>query len=130
MSNEIAQNAEQHPSPALIERFIDIQEKELVIRTQEIDLKKQSDNNAHDYAKAALDANIKDRTEERKHAADVIKLRYIFSGIIIVGLIIFLGFALSQDKDQIVMEIIKAIMFFCTGGIGGYAVGKRAKNNN
>lgn len=118
-------NSDKHPSPALLEKFIDIQEKELVMRGQEIELRKQSDSNAHAYAKAALEANIKDREAERSHVASITNHRFIFLAIIIILLICSFCFALYINKDQIVMEIIKAIMFFGTGGLGGYAWGKK-----
>jgi hypothetical protein len=125
-NNNPSQNQTQHPSPALLERFINVQEQELVIRGQEIDLRKQNDHNAHDYAKAALEANVKDREAERNHVANTTKFCYIFAGIVIFFLMVLFCFALYLNKDVIVMEIIKAIMFFGTGGIGGYALAKKA----
>jgi uncharacterized membrane protein YcjF (UPF0283 family) len=123
--NDKPQSQNKHPSPALLEKFINVQEQELIIRGQEIDLRKQSDGNAHEYAKAALEANVKDREAERTHIANITKSRYIFAGIIIFFLIILFCFALFLNKDQIVMEIIKAIILFGSGGISGYAFGKR-----
>lgn len=118
------------PSPALLERFINVQEQEVVLRGQELDLRKQNDANAHEYAKAALEANVKDREAERSCMKDTMKYRYIFAGLIIFFLIILFCLALFLNKDAIVMEIIKAIMFFGTGGIGGYAYAKKAYREN
>jgi len=101
-----------------------------VIRGQEIDLRKQNDRNAHDYAKAALEANVKDREAERNHVAGIAKFRYLFAGIIILFLVVLFCFALFMNKDQVVMEIIKAIMFFGSGGISGYALGKKSPKDN
>lgn len=116
-----------HPSPALLERLINVQEQELILRGQEIDLRKQNDSNTHEYAKAALEANVKDREAERSHMQNTMKHRYVFAAIIIILLTALFCFALHLGKDNIVMEIIKAIMFFGTGGLGGYAY---AKNNS
>lgn len=132
MSDKLSKNSNQHPSPALMERILNSQEQQLVIRDKEIDLQKQIDRNTHDYAKAALEVEAKDKESERVHKAIMIKLRYIFAGIIIVCLFSLFGFALYLNKDQIVMEIIKAIMYFGAGGFGGYyySEGKKSKDNN
>lgn len=110
--------------PTLINRFLTVQEKELVIRTEELALKKQADNNTFEYSKAALDANVKDREAEREHAKTTIKYWYIFASVITIVFFIFLGCALYLNKEQIALEIIKAIIFLASGGIGGYAYGK------
>lgn len=44
--------------------------------------------------------------------------------MIIIVFFIFLGGALYLNKEQIALEIIKAIIFLASGGIGGYAYGK------
>lgn len=75
-------NSPQNPPPldsASINRFLTVQEKELVIRTEELALKKQADNNTFEYSKAALDANVKDRAAEREHAKTTIRYWYIFA---------------------------------------------------
>lgn len=123
------ENTPPHVNPALIEKFINVQEKELVIRGQELELKKLNDSNSHEYAKAALDANVTDREAERKNNANILKYGYIFGGAVIFLLVILFVFALFLNKDQIVMEILKAIIFIGSGGISGYALGKKSTNN-
>lgn len=120
----------QQLSPALVERLLNIQEQEVVLRGQELNLRKQNDANAHEYAKAALEANVKDREAERSCMKDTMKYRYIFAGLIIFLLIILFCIALFLNKDAIVMEIIKAIMFFGAGGIGGYAYAQKIHKEN
>lgn len=58
----------------------------------------------------------------------MIKHRHIYYGIVLIGLIILVGFALYMNKDQIVMEALKAILLFGSGGIGGYAYAKTKKD--
>ena len=127
--NSNSSNAK-HPNPALFERFLNVQEQELVLRGQEIDLRKLNDTNTHEYAKAALSANVKDREAERSYMKNVMKDRFIFAGIVIFFLVLLFCFALYFDKDAIVMEIVKAIMFFGAGGIGGYAYARTPSNEN
>ncbi|CEG60986.1 hypothetical protein [Legionella micdadei] len=54
-------NNNKHPNPALLERFLSVQEKELVMRGKELEIQQQNENNAHEYAKASLQANKEDR---------------------------------------------------------------------
>lgn len=130
MTEKPASSANRHPSPALLERFINVQEQELVLRGQEIDLRKQNEANSHEYAKAALEANVKDRDAERSCMKDTMKYQYLFAGLVIMFLIILFCIALFLNKDAIVMEIIKAIMFFGAGGVGGYAYAKKLPKEN
>lgn len=41
-----------------------------------------------------------------------------------ISLLLIAGtcYALYLGKDQIVMEFLKAILFFATGGVGGYSL--------
>jgi hypothetical protein len=117
------------PDPALINRWLTVQERELMLRTEELALRKQADNNAFEYSKAALDANVKDREAERGHAKITIKYGYIFASVIIIGLFIFLGVALFLNKEQIAMEIVKAIIYLAVGGMSGYAYARGTNTN-
>lgn len=123
-------NKNMHISPDLIEKMIAVQEKDLIMRNEELQLQKeiqqQSHANAHEYSLAALQANVNDRQASRKHEENTIRHRYIFSGIILAGLICLIGFALYLNKDQVVMEALKAVLFFGSGGIGGYAYAKKS----
>ena len=46
--------------------------------------------------------------------------------VIIIDL---LGYSLSLGKDQVVMEVVKAIIFIISGGAGGYAMGQKSGKN-
>jgi hypothetical protein len=45
----------------------------------------------------------------------------IFFTLVLAG---FLVYALHTNKDQIALEIIKAIGFIAAGGMGGFAIGR------
>ncbi|HFL3398971.1 TPA: hypothetical protein ACG3NN_002875 [Legionella pneumophila] len=123
-------NNKNHPNPALIEKFLAVQEQELVMRGKELEVHQQNNNNTHEYALAALQANKEDREAIRTHQEKIIKTRYIFSGIILVFLFVLIGFCLYLNKDQIVLEILKAVLFFASGSGLGYAYAKKTSKNN
>lgn len=113
-----------HPNPAVIEKFLALQEQEIVMRGKELEIQQQGNNNSHEYAKAALQANKEDREATRNHKIQSKKLTFLFSGIVFVFFIAFLTCALLLNKDEIVKEIIKAVIYVSTSGIGGYFIGK------
>lgn len=115
---------------ATIEKFLSIQEKELMVREKELEHSKQAKVFDHEYALKALDAQVKDQEGIRRHESRNNIYIYIFSGTIIIGLFFLLGLALIYNKDPIVMEIIKAIMYFGAGALGGYSWGKSKENND
>jgi hypothetical protein len=79
-----------------------------------------------------LKAQVQDRADERQHEANNTKYYLGFAVLIIIGLFAFFGIAIVKGKDQIVMEIIKAIMYVGAGGISGYSYSntKRKKTDN
>lgn len=115
--------------PILIERLLAVQERELVLRNQELEVTKQDNKNVHEYAIAALQANTNERESERKYNSTREKYRYFFGSLTIFLLVILFCVALFLNKDQIVIEIIKAILFVSSGAIGGYALGKKKVNS-
>jgi hypothetical protein len=117
-------------NPSELNRIISLQEQELMLRMQELELRKQTDNNNLDYAKAALDARVQDLKDERQHAKDIQKNLLSFFKILGIVFFIFLGIALSLNKDEIVKEIIKAIIYIGAGGSGGYFYGKSKGSTN
>lgn len=118
-----------HLNPELVARFLDFQEKELVIRSGELELRKQADNNAFEYSKAALEANVKDRQAQRESESKSYFHKLFFGGVIILGLFVFLGTALFLDKDQIALEIIKIFLSLGGVGFGSYYYGKSSSNS-
>lgn len=117
-------------APELFREFLDNQSRELEIRSRELELQKQKDDHGFDFGKRALDAQVVDRREQRVFQLKSRRSSYIFA--VIVGLI-FLALlitALILNKDQVALEIIKAIIFITTGGAGGYAIGRSRQNSD
>ncbi len=117
------QNAGGTPSPELLGRFLDVQQKEIQLRAEELSLRVQQDQNNKEIAEKSITANITDREHGRSHARGMTKI-VLAAGItlaVIISLVIC--YALYSGKDAVAMEIIKALIFVSTGGAGGYAIG-------
>lgn len=121
-----------HISPDLMQQFLNTQNKEIELRTQELVLRKQADNNSFEYGKASLAATERDRTAERKHRSGMFQSVLIFISLVTLVVVAFLAYALWLNKDNIALEVIKAIILVMVSGGGGYAMGskKSAENAN
>ncbi|MFH0938513.1 MAG: hypothetical protein V1899_04425 [Planctomycetota bacterium] len=111
--------------PVLFKEFLDNQTKELELRNRQLELEKQKDNHTFDWAKNSLDAQVIDREKDRIFRLISRRNSFVFVTIITALFIGLLVFALMMNKDQIALEIIKAVIFIITGGAGGYAVGRQ-----
>lgn len=123
-------------TPAILEKFfsnqteeLGLKNKELDLKKQELDLKKQEDDHAFEYAKDALKAQTGDNSSKRDYYSKKRKHRYYFMTGISVLIVFVVCYALHLDKDQIALEIVKAIAFTGIGGAGGYYMGK-SKNRS
>lgn len=116
-------------SPAIVEKIVNNQAKELELREKEIEQSSISLKNSHEFSLASLQAQKEDRSEQRIHEAKNTKYYLGFSLVIIIGFFILFGLAMKYNKDQIVMEIIKAIIFIGTGVLGGYSWGSKGKKS-
>jgi len=108
----------------LLKEFLDNQRKELELKGKQFELEKQKDDHAFEWTKNSLDAQIVDRDKERVFHLQGRRILYIFTTVLSALFIGLLIVALIMNKDQVAMEIIKAVIFISSGGAGGYAVGK------
>lgn len=111
-------------TPEVMEKIVNNQEKEIILRQQELELRKQADSNNFSYANASLEANLKNLESQRKHSSQESVYRYIFSGIVVFLLISLIAIGFYLNKDQAAMEIIKVVMYVGIGAFGGYSYGK------
>lgn len=72
-----------------------------------------------------MSANERDRKDQRAHTKSVLIYSLILGGVISVLLFFFLGFSLYIGKDNVALEIIKAIGYVTAGGFGGYGIAKK-----
>jgi uncharacterized membrane protein YcjF (UPF0283 family) len=113
-----------------VDRFLDVQDKELTLREKELEHSKQSREFDHQYAHKALEAQVKDREGMRKHYYSSTKCRYGFATLILIGLFVLFGVAIKYDKDQIVIEILKVLTYVGAGALGGYSWGVKGKKSS
>ena len=126
----IAQAQQQSLTADTIDKFLDNQRLELDIKAKEIELQRTAEQHSFEYSKSALDKEAADRNTHRAFVRQCRRDTYLFvSGLVVVvsGII---GYSLWMGKDEIAMEIIKAIIFLLSGGAGGYAIGSKHKRND
>jgi hypothetical protein len=105
----------------LIEHFLQVQSQEIETRQQEITAREKESENAHQYALKSLEVQADNLEKDRQHKRTVYRDRLLFATVSILVLAIFLTIALFLNKDQIAIEIVKAIVYLAVGGLGGYA---------
>lgn len=106
--------------PDIVKHFLMNQTKELAIRVQELELRKQEDNNELEYSKTALAVSHEDRESSRQHEFNKLRDRYYFAGFSVLLMVILFIVAITYGKDQIVTEVMKAILFYGAGAFSGY----------
>ena len=76
----------------------------------------------HEYSLKVLDVDLLDRQREREYQ----KTSNTNAGLLVAFLSLLFAaaicYALYLNKDQLVMEFLKAILFLVTGGVGGYSL--------
>lgn len=119
MSNKLQKN--QSEPQEQIDRFLDLQHKEVELRKNELEFRKNSENNSYQVAIKNLDAVKEDRQSERVFQDKQSTKRYIFSGVMIFIFMALLAYAMYLGKEKMAYEILKTIAFLIAGGIGGYS---------
>lgn len=131
MANHNPLSTGEEQSASLPTQFIEVlvanQTKELEVRARELELHRQTDRHNFEYAQAALAAQVQDRQAERESRRKSKVHTYIFVSFVILLVIALVSIALWLNKDQVALEVIKAIVYLLSGGGAGYAIGKTGK---
>jgi len=106
------------------EKELELIERELVIRERQYKLREKEIDNAHEFSVKTMEANVTDREKERNHYQQTLKISYQYIFYLFLILTALISYALYLNKDQFVMELVKALIFLLTGGIGGYSIQK------
>jgi hypothetical protein len=117
-------NARQTVPTETINRFLDNQGRELSLREREIELRAQDITSQSSYAHAALDAQERDTEKNRQHQNRQTIARYIFSAIMTLICLGFIGYSMSIGQEAIAVEVMKFVAYMSAGGIGGYFLGR------
>jgi hypothetical protein len=118
--------------PPVVVQFLENQKQELAVRAQEAEVQRlQIDNErlkiekAHEYAMKAVDLQAQDRREERDSDGKGISKVLVLLGLAVVGVLAFFGYALFSNKDQMILEILRILVYAGGGGGIGYAIGHK-----
>lgn len=105
-----------------LDKFLSLQQQELSVRTQEFELKKQSDIHNYNYATEALKENAKHLQETRDHWKFIIQKTWVLVGGAFLLFFIFMMTALFLGESEIISEILKAILYIVGGGTTGSSI--------
>jgi len=83
----------------------------------------QNDANLQ-IALASIDAQAKDRQDNRAQYSRILKNRYIFVAVCLVVILLFCGFSIVSGATALVLDIMKIGAGLISGAIGGYFAGK------
>lgn len=108
--------------PELFARFLETQAAELEIRREENELKKKELDYNYDHAKRLLEAQLKDRGEERTFTEKNNSRGAKLVGFLVLILLAAVVYALKINKDVIVLELVKYVGLLLAGGVGGYSL--------
>ena len=82
------------------------------------------------YATQQLEAQERDRRDERIYKQSLEQKNFWLLLVLISAIAVFLTASVLKDKDQMIIEIVKAVIYCVASGTGGYAVGRYRNNNN
>lgn len=92
---------------------------------------KELDHN-RTLSEKTIDAQLKDRSEERQCSQSIIKQVLIFFGIIIFMLLLFGGYVIHAGKEAFLSEIIALVIElgkYLVGAITGFFIAKSKYNS-
>ena len=109
----------------MIRQFVDNQAQELAIRRQTLEINKMEINNSHQYALKNLDALKEDRKDQREHERRMQSKTILLVSIIIGIFALFGGYCLWIDKEKVLEEFFKFLIYAVPSAGGGYSKAKK-----
>lgn len=107
-------------SADLVKQFLDLQKQELQVRTEELTIHAQQEENQKCIAEASIAANLEDRENERAHKERRTKILFFGAIVIIFLILMFAGFSIFAGQSEIVMKLVEIVAIFVAGFFGGY----------
>jgi len=118
--------------PPFVVQLVENQKQELVVRAQEAEVQRLRIENerlqierAHEFSMKAIDVQAQDRREERASDGKGLNRALIVIALAVVGFFGFFGYALYANKDQLILEILRIVVYAGGGGGLGYAIGQK-----
>lgn len=113
-----------------IQQLIENQSKEQALRSQELQIRAQELEYQSKHASAILSAQERDREKVREHSRRMQRGPLIATVLIVCAVLGFTAWALYMNKDAVVMDIIKVLLGFAAGSMGGYGYAKSKKKED
>lgn len=110
-----------YEDPEILRRILDNQANDIIARQTEQEIKRQEIETAHEYSLKLLDAQLIDRQRDREHQKSTNSngcLILAFLSLLFAGGICY---ALYLNKDNLVLEFLKAAVYLLAGGLGGWS---------
>jgi hypothetical protein len=108
--------------PDLLRRILDNQANDIITRQTEQEIRRREIETGHEYSLRLLDAQLADKQRDREYLKSTNTKGSIVVGFLCVLVTAVFCYALYLNKDQLVMEFLKAVLFLVTGGVGGYSL--------
>lgn len=112
-------------TPEIIDRWIKHQQAQIQVELSNVKIREKEADNAHDFNKTLLKAQVEDLKGVRKHQ--------IHSALIVLGFILIIGllamafivYLLYTEEKQFAWEIIKIGGAVIISGAGGFFAGRQ-----
>lgn len=110
------------PDLATMQRFVENQAQELVVRQTEAENKKQETANAHEYNLKALDAQKQILSVQSYQQGTAARYGFIIVLALIAAITTIAIYAFHAGKEVALIDLAKYILAFLSGGATGYSV--------
>ena len=118
----------------VVQELVTFQKSNKAIKEQELEIRKQELENQHSQAKMAYDYSIetlrfneRNNSDQRKQQTAAGKWAIIMITAFVILFVFVITLAMYWDKDQLISEIIRAIILILGSGSVGFGLGKRSK---
>lgn len=114
--------------PDIVASLLENQREDISVEKKRIQASQKEQENAHQYALKALEAQYASQKALWKHVSDDRKRSHTYTFVIVILVILFLALALFIGYKDIVIELIKLIAIGFGGFGGGYAYATSRRN--
>ena len=103
---------------ALMQQWLENQRSEIQLKSERLALSTKELDHNRALSEKTIDAQLKDRSQERDWLKSVIQYSFIFLGAVIVALLIFGAFVIAKGKEAFLSEVIALFI-----ELGKYLIG-------
>lgn len=117
----------QPPDAELIGKWLDTQRHELQLQSERLALNEKELEHNHALSEKTIDAQLRDRAEERRYSHSIIKQVLVFFGIVILMLLLFGAYVIHAGKEAFLSEVISLVVElgkYLIGAVTGFFIAK------